>query len=178
VNALTVWRFGRPDGAEQALTMLQELAKRHLVRALTTQRSCRGQRAVRSLGPATSAASPARSRWRGLWGSLFGLLLIVPLWGLAFGAAAGALAGSLPDYGIDGDFIKEVRGKVTRSTSALRTAVVDRLAPGFRGVRHGADAVVPSPEQTRGHERRWARKRKPRLRQSPENSPVREAYAP
>jgi uncharacterized membrane protein len=79
--------------------------------------------------------------------------LIVPLWGLAFGAAAGALAGSLPDYGIDGDFIKEVRGKVTRSTFALHTAVVDRLAPGFEGCEMEpmrSNLARSRPEATRG----------------------------
>ena len=38
---------------------------------------------------------------------------------MAVGAAAGALAGSLADYGIDDDFIKNVREKVTEGTSAL-----------------------------------------------------------
>ena len=65
------------------------------------------------------------------WGFLFGLIFFVPLLGLAVGAAMGALGGSLADVGIDDDFIKQVREKVTPGTSALFTltsgATVDRV---------------------------------------------------
>ena len=54
-----------------------------------------------------------------LWGFLFGLIFFVPLLGMAIGAGMGALGGSLDDVGIDDDFIKEVREKVTPGTSAL-----------------------------------------------------------
>jgi uncharacterized membrane protein len=50
---------------------------------------------------------------------LFGLIFFVPLFGAAVGAVAGALAGHFRDYGIDDDFIKQVRAKVTQGTSAL-----------------------------------------------------------
>src|SRR5215203_1358770 len=53
------------------------------------------------------------------WGFLFGLIFFVPLLGMAMGAAMGALGGSLADVGIDDDFIKEVRERVTPGTSAL-----------------------------------------------------------
>jgi uncharacterized membrane protein len=53
------------------------------------------------------------------WGFLFGLIFFIPLLGLALGAAMGALSGSLADVGIDDDFIKQVREKVTPGTSAL-----------------------------------------------------------
>jgi uncharacterized membrane protein len=53
------------------------------------------------------------------WGMLFGLIFFVPLLGAAIGAAAGALAGSLSDVGIDDDFIKSAREKITPGTSAL-----------------------------------------------------------
>jgi uncharacterized membrane protein len=54
-----------------------------------------------------------------LWGMLFGLIFFVPLLGMAIGAGMGALGGSLADIGIDDDFIKQVREKVTPGTSAL-----------------------------------------------------------
>jgi uncharacterized membrane protein len=54
-----------------------------------------------------------------LWGFLFGLIFFVPLLGMAIGAGMGALGGSLSDVGIDDDFIKQVREKVTPGTSAL-----------------------------------------------------------
>jgi len=53
------------------------------------------------------------------WGLLFGLIFFIPLLGMALGAAMGALSGSLADVGIDDDFIKQVREKVTPGTSAL-----------------------------------------------------------
>lgn len=65
------------------------------------------------------------------WGLLFGLLFFIPFLGLAIGAAIGGLAGHFSDYGIDDDFIKSVREKVTPGTSALflltQNAVTDRV---------------------------------------------------
>lgn len=71
------------------------------------------------------------------WGMLFGLLFFVPFLGLAIGAAMGALAGHFADYGIDDDFIKQVREKVTEGTSALfllsADGTVDKVAAAFEG---------------------------------------------
>ena len=53
------------------------------------------------------------------WGMLFGLIFFVPFFGLAVGAAMGALSGKFADYGIDDNFIKQTREKVTEGTSAL-----------------------------------------------------------
>jgi uncharacterized membrane protein len=53
------------------------------------------------------------------WGFLFGLIFFVPFLGAAIGASMGALSGSMTDVGIDEDFIKQVREKVTEGTSAL-----------------------------------------------------------
>ena len=52
------------------------------------------------------------------WGMLFGLIFFVPFFGLAVGAAMGALSGKFNDYGIDDNFIKQTRAKVTEGTSA------------------------------------------------------------
>ena len=72
------------------------------------------------------------------WGFLFGLIFFVPLFGMAVGAGIGALAGSMSDFGIDEDFIDEVKGKVTEGTSALflleSGAVVDRIHEETRGM--------------------------------------------
>jgi uncharacterized membrane protein len=70
-----------------------------------------------------------------LWGMLFGLIFFVPFLGAAVGAASGALAGSLADVGIDDDFIRSVRDKVTPGTSALflmtSSAVMDKVRAAF-----------------------------------------------
>ena len=71
------------------------------------------------------------------WGMLFGLIFFVPFFGLAIGAAMGALSGSFADYGIDDNFIKQMREKVTEGTSALflltSGAVLDKVAEAMKG---------------------------------------------
>jgi len=53
------------------------------------------------------------------------------------GAAMGALSGKFADYGIDDNFIKQTREKVTEGTSALflltTGAVVDKLVEALKG---------------------------------------------
>jgi uncharacterized membrane protein len=62
---------------------------------------------------------------------LFGLIFFVPFFGAAIGGLMGALAGHFSDYGIDDNFIKQVRSKITPGTSALflltSDAVTDRV---------------------------------------------------
>ena len=71
------------------------------------------------------------------WGMLFGLIFFVPFFGLAIGAAMGALSGKFADYGIDDNFIKQTREKVTEGTSALflltSGAVVDKVVEAMKG---------------------------------------------
>jgi uncharacterized membrane protein len=63
------------------------------------------------------------------------------LFGMVVGATAGAVSGKFTDYGINDDFIKEVRSKVTEGTSALFLLtgqvtidkVKDAFAPEERG---------------------------------------------
>ena len=54
------------------------------------------------------------------------------------GAGIGALSGSLADFGIDDDFVDQVKEKVTEGTSALflleSGAVVDRIHDETRGM--------------------------------------------
>jgi uncharacterized membrane protein len=68
---------------------------------------------------------------------LFGLLFFVPFFGLAMGAAIGALMGHFSTYGIDQDFIDQMRSKITPGTSALflleTGAVVSRMAEAVKG---------------------------------------------
>jgi len=73
------------------------------------------------------------------WGMLFGLIFFVPILGLAVGAAMGALTGSMSDIGINDEFIRSVRSKVTEGTSALflmtSDAVKDRVAEAIKGMK-------------------------------------------
>jgi uncharacterized membrane protein len=56
--------------------------------------------------------------------------------GLAIGAAMGALAGSMADVGIDDNFIKQAREKITPGTSALflltSGATVDKVVDALK----------------------------------------------
>ena len=71
----------------------------------------------------------AGAGWGAFWGFLFGLIFFVPFLGAAIGAGMGALTGSMADVGIDDDFIKQVREKVTEGTSALFALTSGATAP-------------------------------------------------
>jgi uncharacterized membrane protein len=85
------------------------------------------------------------------WGMLFGLIFFVPFFGLAVGAAFGALGGKMADYGIDDDFIKQVRTQVTEGTSALflmtEGAVQDKVMAELKGMQFELIASNLTKEQ-------------------------------
>ena len=116
---LTVGKFNSAYGAEEALTKLTELQKEYLIElqdaAIVTWKEGKKKPKTKQAHNLVAESSIDAA----FWGYLLGLIFFVPLLGMAVGAAAGALAGSLADYGIDDDFIKNVRDKVTEGTSAL-----------------------------------------------------------
>ena len=134
---LTVWKFNRPDGARNALDKLQDLQKQELISvddaAIVTWPDAARKPKTEQLHSLAGAGALGGA----FWGLLFGLIFFVPLLGLAIGAAAGALGGAMTDVGIDDDFIKEVREKITPGTSALFAmtsgAVQDRVIEEFKG---------------------------------------------
>jgi uncharacterized membrane protein len=85
------------------------------------------------------------------WGMLFGLIFFVPFFGLAVGAAMGALGGKMADYGIDDNFIKQSREKLTPGTSALflltSDAVADKVLDELKGFEFELIASNLSKEQ-------------------------------
>jgi uncharacterized membrane protein len=134
---LTVWKFNSVDGAENAIAKLVELQKQHLIEIVDAavvywepgKKKPKTRQAVNL--PAAGALDGA------FWGMLFGLLFFVPIFGLAVGALSGALSGHFADYGINDQFIKDVRSKVTEGTSALflmsENATVDKVLDAFKG---------------------------------------------
>jgi len=132
---LTVWKFPAVEAADQALNKLTDLAKQQLITiedaAIITWPEGKKKPKTRQV----SLTAPGAMHGA-FWGMLFGLIFFVPLFGMAVGAAMGALAGRFADYGINDNFIKEVREKVTPGTSALflltRDAVTDRVADAFK----------------------------------------------
>jgi uncharacterized membrane protein len=136
---LVVFEFPTAQGADTMLSTLEGLQKQELIqiedgavvswpagtsKPTTKQLSKRGATGVGALEGA-------------FWGMLFGLLFFVPLFGLAVGATIGALMGHYANYGIDQQFIDQVRAKITPGTSALfllsSQAVVDRVAGAVKG---------------------------------------------
>ena len=149
--ALTVWKFDSADGARGALDLLERLQKEELIRvndaAVVTWPVGRKKPRTEQLHSLTAAGALGGS----FWGLLFGLIFFVPLLGLAVGAAMGALSGSLTDVGIDDDFIRNVREKVSPGTSALfvmtSNAVADKVLEQFRGTRAELVSTNLSNEQ-------------------------------
>jgi uncharacterized membrane protein len=119
VATLSVLKFNDPSGADRVLLALQGMQERQLI---TLQDAAVVSWPVDRKKPQTrqlSGMAGAGAAMGALWGMLFGLIFFVPLLGMAIGAGMGALGGSLADIGIDDDFIKQVREKVTPGTSAL-----------------------------------------------------------
>jgi len=85
------------------------------------------------------------------WGMLFGLIFFIPFFGLAIGAAMGALSGKMADYGIDDNFIKQTREKVSEGTSALflmtSDAVQDKVLAELKGYQFELIASNLTKEQ-------------------------------
>ena len=135
--SLTVWKFDTPDGADQALAKLTDLAKQQLITVEDAAIVSWPVGAKKPKTRQTQSTTGAGALGGAFWGMLFGLLFFVPIFGMALGAAMGALMGHFADYGINDDFIKQVREKVTEGTSALfllsANATIDKVAAAFEG---------------------------------------------
>lgn len=137
VGTLTVWKFGSPGGADDAVDLLKDLTKQGLITvhdaAVVSWEPGKKSPKTRQLHNLAGAGALSGA----FWGMLFGLIFFVPLLGAAIGAAAGALSGSLADVGIDDGFIKSVRERVQPGTSALfvltSDAVLDKVREAFAG---------------------------------------------
>ena len=133
---LSVLKFPTADGAQQMEGALLELQKQHLIEVqdaaiVTWPQGKKGPKTEQLHSLAGQGALMGA-----FWGMLFGLIFFVPFFGLAVGAAMGALSGKFADYGIDDNFIKQTRDKVTEGTSALflltSGAVMDKIAPAVK----------------------------------------------
>ena len=133
---LTVVKFETAGGADEALSVLENAQKQNLINiqdaAVVSWPEGDKKPKTRQLNSLTGAGALGGA----FWGLLFGLIFFMPLLGAAIGALTGALTGSLTDVGIDDDFIKSTREKVTPGTSALfllsTDAVQDRIAEEFK----------------------------------------------
>jgi uncharacterized membrane protein len=126
---LSVLKFNDPGGADRVLIALQGLQERQMI-TLEDAAIVRWPQGDKK--PKTHqlhGTAGAGATWGAFWGFLFGLIFFVPFLGAAIGAGMGGLSGSLADVGIDDDFIKQVRDKVTPGTSALFALTSGANAP-------------------------------------------------
>ena len=128
---LTVLKFETADGAEKALHVVQDLSKQNLITlhdaAIVTWPADKKKPKTKQLTDLAGAGAFSGA----FWGMLFGLIFFVPIIGMVVGATMGALTGSMADVGINDEFIRSIRSKVTPGTSALflmtSGAVQDRV---------------------------------------------------
>jgi uncharacterized membrane protein len=133
---LAVLKFDTPTGANDLLTTLEELQKRQLIAildaAVVSWPPDKKKPQTRQLVNLTASGALSGA----FWGMLFGLIFFVPFLGAAFGAAMGGLMGHFSDYGIDDQFIKDLRSKVTPGTSGLfileDTQAMDKVADAIK----------------------------------------------
>jgi uncharacterized membrane protein len=148
---VTVLKFSTAEGANEALTRVVELHKQHLLKlhdaAIVTWPKGKKSPKTKQLVDLVSLGAVGGM----FWGMLFGFIFAMPLFGMAIGAAAGALGGAFRDYGIDDDFIKQVRSQVTEGTSALflmtSEAVTDRVVEAMKQIKFEIIATNLSKEQ-------------------------------
>ena len=144
---LSVLKFNDPGGADRVLLALQGMQERQLITledaAVVSWPQDRKKPQTRQLHSMGGAGALGGA----FWGFLFGLIFFIPLLGMAMGAAMVALSGSLADVGIDDDFIKQVREKVTPGTSALfaltsGATAVDRVVEELR--QYDVEIISPN----------------------------------
>ena len=148
---LSVLKFETPDGAKQMEQTLLALQKQQLITvqdaAIVTWPQGKKSPKTEQLHSLTGQGAAMGA----MWGMLFGLIFFVPFFGLAVGAAMGALSGKFADYGIDDNFIKQTRDKVTEGTSALflltSGAVMDKLVEAVKGQKFEIISTNLSKEQ-------------------------------
>jgi uncharacterized membrane protein len=129
-------KFDTDDGAENKLEVIAGLSKEQLIKlhdaAIVTWPKGKNKPKTKHLTSLTGAGTLSGA----FWGLLFGILFFIPLLGLVAGAAIGALSGSMTHIGINEDFIKSIRSKMTEGTSALfimtSDAVEDRIVEAMK----------------------------------------------
>jgi uncharacterized membrane protein len=148
---LTALKFSTPEGAGQMLEKIKQLQKMELIKlqdaAIVTWPMGKSKPKTKQLVDMAGMGAMQGA----FWGMLFGLIFFVPFFGLAVGAAMGALGGKMADYGIDDNFIKQSREKVTEGTSALflltSDAVADKVLDELKGFEFELIASNLSKEQ-------------------------------
>src|SRR5215470_118921 len=117
MTTLAVLEFNSADGADQALRILQRLQQQQLIKlvdaaVVTWPQGSKGPKTIQMFSTARAGAIGGA-----FWGFLIGLIFFGPVLGVAVGAAGGAIGSALTDFGIEDNFIKQIREKVKPGTS-------------------------------------------------------------
>jgi uncharacterized membrane protein len=151
---LTVFKFDNPEGAANMLENVKRLQKMQLIKlhdaAVVTWPADKKAPKTKQLVDLAGVGALDGA----FWGMLFGMIFFVPFFGLAVGAAFGALGGAMSDYGIDDEFIKKTREKITQGTSGLflmtSEAVMDKVVDELKGMEFELIASNMSSEEEQG----------------------------
>jgi uncharacterized membrane protein len=138
---LTVWKFNTADGADRVMLKLADLQEQQLIEiqdaAIVSWSYGRKKPKTRQALDLVKTGAMDGA----FWGMLFGCIFLMPVVGMALGAALGSLSGSLGDYGVNDDFIKDIKAKVTEGTSALflltGKVTVDKVEAAFAPEERG-----------------------------------------
>lgn len=129
-GTLAVWTFDTPEGAEETMHALEELAREGLIdlhdAAAVSWPSSSMKLRTTELCPGGGALGGS------FWGLLLGFVFFVPLIGAALGTATGLVSDALSAVGIDDGFINRVRDRVTPGTSALFVLATDSVVDSVR----------------------------------------------
>jgi uncharacterized membrane protein len=112
---LSVLKFNDPYGAERVMIALQGMQERQLITLEDAAVVSWPQGNRKPTTHQLHSTAGAGATWGAFWGFLIGMIFFMPF----LGAAIGGMSGAMSDVGIDDDFIKQVREKVTEGTSAL-----------------------------------------------------------
>jgi uncharacterized membrane protein len=127
---ITVLKFSSPDGAANALRVLQDLEKERLIRLIDAA----------MVSWPIGKKSPATKQ------------LVTPLLAMTLRAAFGGI-GTIGGYGLDAAFLDQIRRGVQEGTSALflmtADAVLDRVASAMKELQFEIFATNLSAEQER-----------------------------
>jgi len=126
---LSVLKFNDPGGADRVLIALEGLQERQMITLEDAAVVSWPQGDKKPKTHQLHSTAGGGAGWGAFWGFLFGLIFFVPFLGAAIGAGMGGLTGSLADVGIDDDFIRQVRERVTPGTSALFALTSGATAP-------------------------------------------------
>lgn len=150
-GTLTVWKFDTETGADTAVETLKDLQRQELITVHDAAVVSWAEGAKKPKTRQLNNLAGVGALGGAFWGLLFGILFFIPLIGAAIGAGIGALTGSLTDVGIDDDFIKDLKDKITPGTSALfvltSDATLDRVHEEFEGQKAELISTNLSHEQ-------------------------------